>query len=342
MSTDYSALDKLLHRLVLGMPMIGEMLADLDGATAGPLPKPRAPVFVTGLARAGTTTLMRGLHETGQFASLTYADMPMVMAPNLWARLSRGSQKDRVAKERAHGDGIAVDFDAPEALEEVFWRTHCGRDYITADGLVPHVPGADVLADFRAYHARVCKRYGAPRYLAKNNNMMLRLLPVVKAMPDARVLVLVRDPVAQAVSLQAQHRRFADADAFTRSYMTWLVHHEFGPDQRPFRLPGQPVPEGDPDRIDYWLTEWIACYGWLQTALAERPDALRPVIYEALTTDPAIWAGIAAFTGLPPDTPAPAFRAPSPCPVPPEADPGLVARARALYAALAGPGTPAA
>ena len=336
--SDYSALDKVLHRIVLGGSAMGEILGDIDAAMVGKAAAPtRDPVFVTGLARAGTTVLMRALYESGQFASLTYADMPMVMAPNLWAKLTGASRKERVARERAHGDGVMVDFDAPEALEEVFWRSHCGRGYIRADALVPHVPDAETVALYRAYKGRVCHRYGKPRYLAKNNNMMLRLLPLARAMRDARILVPVRDPLAQAQSLMAQHARFGAADPFTRSYMTWLVHHEFGADQRPFRLPGQPEPAGDRGRVDYWLTEWVACYGYLagqmETAAAEGLTSIRPVVYERLGADPAVWAAVADFVGI--DAGAdPGFR-PAPPPADPgAADPALLAEARAIYDGL--------
>ncbi|QIE43981.1 sulfotransferase (plasmid) [Rhodobacteraceae bacterium SC52] len=333
--SDYSTLDKLLHRVVLGSPALSEMLGDMDGAAAGKSVAPaRAPVYVTGLARAGTTVLMRALHGSDQFASLTYADMPMVMAPNLWAKLSRSSRKEGEARERAHGDGVMVDFDAPEALEEVFWRTHCGRDYIRPDGLVPHVPDAETLEAYRTYQARICHRYSRPRYLAKNNNMMLRLLPLARALPEARFLIPVRDPLAQAQSLRSQHARFQDSDAFTRSYMTWLVHHEFGADQRPFLLPGQTAPEGPLDGLDYWLTEWIACYGYLadmiDTARAEGLEALLPVIYERLGSDPAAWPKVAAFAGVDPSA-DPGFRPATPPESDPQADADLVARARALY-----------
>ncbi|MBL9060695.1 MAG: sulfotransferase [Mangrovicoccus sp.] len=346
--SDYSRLDKVLHRIVLGGAAMGEILGDIDAAMVGKAAAPaRDPVFVTGLARAGTTVLMRALYQSGQFASLTYADMPMVMAPNLWAKLTGASQKERVAKERAHGDGVMVDFDAPEALEEVFWRSHCGRAYIRPDGLVPHVPDAETIAAYRAYQSRVCHRYGKPRYLAKNNNMMLRLLPLARAMPDARILVPVRDPLAQAESLMAQHSRFGETDAFTRSYMTWLVHHEFGADQRPFRLPGEPEPEGDRGAINYWLTEWVACYGYLarqiDTALAEGLSNIRPVVYETLGADPDAWPAVAAFVGIDPGA-APDFR-----PAPPPAGPGgadatLLAKARAIYDGLCrrAPALPAA
>ena len=156
--SDYSALDRVLHRIVLGGSAMGEILGDIDAALVGKAAAPvRDPVFVTGLARAGTTVLRRALHDSGQFASLTYADMPMVMAPNLWAKITGASRKERVAVERAHGDGVMVDVDAPEALEEVFWRSHCGRAYIRPDGLVPHVPDAETLAAYRAYQGSVAQ-----------------------------------------------------------------------------------------------------------------------------------------------------------------------------------------
>ncbi len=339
-SSDYSALDRTLHRAILGNPMLDDVLPALDARLARKAAPVTDPVYVTGLARAGTTALMRALHGSGRFASLTYADMPFVLAPNLWAKLSRADAKARTARERAHGDGIAVDFDAPEALEEVFWRTRCGTDYINNNALVPHVPEDETIAAYRAWQARICHRHGAARYLAKNNNMMLRLGPLAAAMPDARILVPVRDPVAQALSLRAQHRRFREADAFTRDYMRWLVHHEFGPDQRPFRLPGQPVPAGDPDRLEYWLTLWVACYGYLEGVIDAAPGNVRPVIYEALGQDPAAWGAVLGFVGLPPDVAAD-FRPAAPAMPEEDLDGALLDRARALYARLAARADPA-
>ncbi|MEM6823830.1 MAG: sulfotransferase [Pseudomonadota bacterium] len=330
--SDYSAIDRIFHRIVLPSSAFGEMLGDLDGAfTPKDAPSPERPVYVTGLARAGTTVLMRALYGSGDFASLTYADMPMVMAPNLWARLSRRFSKDRVATERAHGDGVFVDFDAPEALEEVFWRVHCGQEYIRPDALIPHNLDEKALAAYRTYVSRICARYGKKRYLAKNNNLMLRINALNKAMPDARFLVAVRDPIAQAQSLLNQHNRFARADAFTAAYMRWLVHHEFGADARPYSLTDQPMPTADRDSINYWLTLWIACYGWLLNAIEASSGGLRAVVYEVLCADPEEWRRVAAFACVE-GSDDPGFRSASPMPdAPSGADSALVEHARALY-----------
>ena len=77
-------------------------------------------VFISGLARAGTTVLMRKFHATGLYRSLTYRDMPFVLAPNLWRRLSLISRREIENAERAHGDNLFVNIDSPESLDEVF------------------------------------------------------------------------------------------------------------------------------------------------------------------------------------------------------------------------------
>ncbi|MEO1249531.1 MAG: sulfotransferase, partial [Pseudomonadota bacterium] len=234
----YSPMAKLTHRLALAAPARGELLLDLEHATAS---KPTEDarhgrhIFVAGLARAGTTVLMRAIYESGGFASLTYRDMPFVMAPNLWARLSRRSQRAMDKTERAHGDSVLVDFDSPEALEEPFWRSFCRQDYIKPDRLIPHAADDEAVDAYRKFVGHVLVRYGEDRYLAKNNNNILRLPTLLKAFPAATAVIPFRHPVAQATSLMDQHQRFlATDDPFTQDYMGWLAHHEFGPGHRPF------------------------------------------------------------------------------------------------------------
>ena len=80
----YSALDRVQHRLALQFRPLAELSFDLDQGSAKPDAAATAQgrhVFVSGLARAGTTILMRRLHDTGQFRSLTYRDMPFVSGP---------------------------------------------------------------------------------------------------------------------------------------------------------------------------------------------------------------------------------------------------------------------
>lgn len=288
-----------------------------------------AHVFVAGLARAGTTILMREIHRTGAFGSLTYADMPFVLAPNLWARLSHRGHSPGRRTERAHGDGIEVDRASPEALDEVYWRVFAGGDYIGRDGLSPHEPDGALIDGYRDLIRLVMLRTGTRRYVSKNNNTILRLGALADAMPQAQFLVPLRRPLDHAASLLGQHRRFVDADAFTRDYMTWLGHHEFGATHRPFLLGARP--EGDPMAPDYWLSLWLAVHRALDPVEAARPNVAF-VPYEALSADPGVWAAVARRIGV--TAAAAAELRPTPDRPPESHEPGLAAAAEALHARL--------
>ena len=297
---DYSSLDRLLHRLVLGSQFRAEMFHDLErGSFLKSSPEDTGRhVFVTGLARAGTTILMREIYSSGDFGSLTYADMPFVLAPNFWSRVSGKGRNAGPKVERAHGDGIEVDFNSPEALDEVYWRVFTGGDYIHPDRLVPYVPDSEQMAGYRDLVRLVLRRTGASRYLSKNNNNLLRLAPLAKAFPSAVILVPIRDPVDQAGSLLRQHRRFLNTDKFTRDYMGWLAHHEFGADHRPFAWGGK-IPEGDPADPAYWLGCWTAAHRRIE-ALEREHANIQLVPYDALASDAAVWPAIARRIGIEP------------------------------------------
>jgi hypothetical protein len=296
--SDYSALDKLMHRLALASPARAEMLHDIERGAflkSAP-PDEERHVFVTGLARAGTTILMREIHCSAAFGSLTYADMPFVLAPNLWQRLSAKGRKPGPKAERAHGDGIEIGFDSPEALDEVYWRVFSGGDYIRSDRLVPHSPNDEQIEGYRDLIRLILRRTGRKRYLSKNNNHLLRLDSLARAFPNSVILIPIRDPHDHARSLLNQHLRFLDSDAFTRSYMEWLGHHEFGATHRQFAW-DDAIPGGDPQRIDYWLAQWIAAHRWID-ALERAHANIQLVPYEALVRDPGIWPAVARRIGI--------------------------------------------
>lgn len=296
---DYSAGAKLLHKIALDNQAVPEMSWDIEQSLLGettPAIAEKRHVFISGLARAGTTVLTRRLYATGAFLSLTYRDMPFVMMPNMWRNL-RGKPTDAgEKKERAHGDGLLVDHDSPEALEEVFWRVLAGDAYIKEDCLVPMLAGQELIEQFRTYIAAILKPNRSKRYLSKNNNSILRLGSITAAFPNAIILIPFREPLQQAYSLLQQHQRFDGSDAFTAKYMRWLAHHEFGDNQRPFVFKKGETPQGDPSQLDYWLQLWSHVYGWL---LQNAPEQVRFISYRRLCENPACWDAIVAELELP-------------------------------------------
>ena len=87
---NYSVLQRFLHRSVLSSQFMREIMFDVEQSIF--LKKDDNfddnHVFVAGLARSGTTMLLNAIYQSNQFASLTYDDMPFILAPNFWAKIS--------------------------------------------------------------------------------------------------------------------------------------------------------------------------------------------------------------------------------------------------------------
>lgn len=331
----YPFFSRLLHRLVIGYPLVAEAIHDMEVTLYGrnlPEKSPENHVFVCGLARAGTTILMRQLYETGSFVSLNYRDMPFVLAPNFWRRLNAASLKQKQAEERAHGDGLLVDYDSPEALEEVFWRVFCGRDYLRADTLIPMEADEDVRAQFRRYVALILRDTPNARYLSKNNNNLLRLGSLSAAFPEAHILLPFRHPLSHAASLWRQHRHFSEeqaGDPFMRNYMTWLAHHEFGLDHRPFCFEGSPEFSANVDTLDYWLQRWLDAHKYM---LTHKPPRGLFLCYESLCSDGGVtWRALLAQLQVTPANGESVWRLGRSEAVPSEANPKLVEEAETVY-----------
>lgn len=277
-SSSYSRVDRGLHYLAFATPLlqrvIGELESDLYRRRLEGI-ESRDEVFVAGLPRAGTTLLLELLYGTGEFATFTYRHMPFILAPLTWSRVARAHRKARPAAERAHGDGMTVSFESPEAFEEVVWLAYLKDRIVGPDRLVPLEPArmTDDCAD--ALRASVRKLLAlsqapadgspAPRYLSKNNANMSRIGVLSRLFPTATVLIAFREPAAHVASLDRQHRRFAAEhaeDRFSRQYMEWLGHYEFGGNLRPIDYDGW-LGEGAPAEpdADFWTKYWCAAYG---------------------------------------------------------------------------------
>jgi len=314
----YDLAARLLHRIALGTALVRQATFDLDKAVGNRLwPVDQdvleghaEPVFVTGLARAGTTLVLQRLFDSGHFATLTYRDMPFVLAPRLWQKLSARFRRQGAVGERAHADGVLVGFDSPEAFEEVFWLTFAGDLYLHADRLSPHDAPDELVSLFRRYVGMVLASAqsapdpdaGAARYLSKNNNNVLRLGALRKAFPRAHIVVPFRNPDDHASSLHRQHLRFQETlknDRFGRDDMRWLGHFEFGTDHRPFAF-------GDwlerrhalsPANTQYWFAYWSAVYAWVLEQ--DDPDLLF-LDFDALCANPEeVWPAFCGRLGLP-------------------------------------------
>ena len=104
---NYSWMEKKLHQLALSSQFMREVTFDFESTYITPSSKIDDHIFIVGLARSGTTILLNALYESNIFASLSYSDMPFILAPNLWSKVSY-KKGDLHLEERAHRDGIKV------------------------------------------------------------------------------------------------------------------------------------------------------------------------------------------------------------------------------------------
>ena len=258
----YSELSQLFHRLVLDNYHIGRKLLAGQikniGAEAS-FKGDYSRVLITGLARSGTTALTKELAKRGPFASLDYSNMPVLLAPRLWAKVYKPRKKNE-SSERAHGDGIKVGLASVEALEEYFFKVLKNDTYITEDGLLEHHLTQEENNLYRRYQNSIA---GEKIYLAKNNNTLLRLKSLLQLNSDLAVFMLIRHPLQHAYSLMVQHESFCaqqKTDPFVKEYMDWLGHHEFGEGERPFIFNGKGDQTGAGKDLNFWLERWVNYY----------------------------------------------------------------------------------
>lgn len=351
---DYSTVDRLVHRLAFASPAVQLAAADIEKlAFANTFAKISAnrPIFITSLPRAGTTIMLTALHRLPMLATHLYRDMPFVMAPILWSRLSGRFRKQAQLRERAHGDGMQIGYDSPEAFEEVIWRAFWPGKY-AEDGIAlwtaedTHAEAAEFLRDHtrKIIALRCSDQLAEGRYISKNNANIARIDLIPRLFPDARILVPVRKPLDHAASLLRQHLNFLDVharDSFARRYMADIGHFEFGALHRPIRFPGlAALIEGrNPTSLDYWLAYWIAAFEYVLS----RRDSLIAVSYEGTCGRGTVAMGeICERLGIDPgdrlEEISAVFRTPtSHAEVEADVDHELRARAEELHMSLVGP-----
>jgi hypothetical protein len=294
---NYNFVDRALHHLAFSTPFVqkalGELENDLYRSQLGQR-ESRREVFVAGLPRAGTTLILELLYATGEFRAFTYRDMPFILAPLLWRKVSKSFRKQATKRERAHGDGMEISFDSPEAFEEIIWLAYL-RNKIEHPKFLTPLSVADCTEEFAtAIKATVRKlllpaddvEAAAPalRYLSKNNANLSRIEIIAELFPSSSMLVPFRDPLAHVASLKRQHERFLlqhREDGFSRRYMRWLGHFEFGDNLKPIDFGGWLKGDEVPAPVDeeFWMKYWVAAY---THALKHKHDNLFLIDFDAL------------------------------------------------------------
>jgi hypothetical protein len=237
--------------------------------------KSEAPVFISSLPRSGTSVLHQALEKHPSLVSQTYEDMPFPLCPTWNKKLTKKHQPSAI--ERLHGDGIKITPQSPGALEELLWRatgfTNSNSCFYERSKSLSRSE-----AEFIRHHFKkviLANKNPEAHYLSKNNANLSRLSLIKILFPQSRIITLFRAPLAQAQSLLEQHLNFSkiqSEDRFTKSYMNYLGHQEFGELHNPLDLSlainteafpetlTQFESEYEKEDINYWLEYWCFYY----------------------------------------------------------------------------------
>ncbi len=277
----------------------------------------KAPIYVSGLARSGSTILLELLEQHPLTVSHRYKDYPPVFTPYWWNRFLGFVPQGKVAPtERSHQDGMAITPDSPEAFEEVLWmaffeRLHDPHHSAVLDGSSSN-PAFE--AFYRDHLRKLLLVRGGQRYLSKGNYNLTRLGYLQKLFADARFVLPIREPAWHIASLMKQHRLFTTgvtANPRALEHLRRVGHFEFGLDRRPINA-GDDAAIAEIEalwqsgaEVEGWARYWAHLHGFLADQLQGSPtlrSAAMTVYFDDLCAAPeAVLRQLFAHCQLPLD-----------------------------------------
>lgn len=273
----YSFIERVLHYIAFNTYWFQISVSDLAGQFLVKEFKEidaHHPVFITGLPRSGTTLLLECCAKLPDFAAHCYRDIPFVLMPFIWNKFSSSFQKTGELKERAHGDGMMINFDSPEAFEEVIWKTFWKKNYTKEYVLQWQLEENELFLKFFQNHMHkiVSLRSNLDltksRYVSKNNMNIARIEFLNKYFPESIIIIPFRDPLQHAMSSLKQHLNFLfihQENPFAAKYMKAIGHFDFGIHLRPINFQNWYLKRRfkDSKTLGFWLEYWIASYDHL-------------------------------------------------------------------------------
>ncbi len=191
------------------------------------------PIYITGLARAGTTIILEMLSKHSDVATHQYKHILMPYLPYLFSMITSIVKIYIKPFERFHKDGIIVTRESPEAVEEIIWRKFFDNNH---NENISNIIGGDAsnpkFEKFYQTHIRkLILNQNRSRYLAKNNYHVTRLEYLLRLFPSSKFLIIIRNPIDHIASLIKQTKLFLRMEREHPLLIDWLRisgHNEFG------------------------------------------------------------------------------------------------------------------
>lgn len=266
------------------------------------------PIFVTGLARSGSTVLLELLSRCLRIGTHRYCDFPFLATPWLWNRFQQrfANPATKAPVERPHRDRIVITPESPESMDEPIWQSWF--PWIHRRNSIHEISESTDNPRFVSFYKehinKILLLRNANRFASKNNYHFTRIEYLTKLFPDARIIIPIRDPISHVDSLVRQHKLFSSYAKSTPnlgSYLQAAGHYEFGPQRIPIQLSPQSIQElkqaesSNQDHIFYAI-QWRDVYAKALTCLGTNSQrAAKGVVvkFEELCTAPnPVWIKI--------------------------------------------------
>lgn len=256
------------------------------------------PIYITGLARSGSTILLEVLNSHPSSSSHKYKDYPFLHIPYFWNRFLNLVSGNSTASERAHMDGIEVSPESPEAFEEILWMTFFKdiHDKENLNILDKNTINREFENFYNSHIQKLLTVRSKERYLAKGNYNFSRIEYIAKIHPGAKFIIPIREPKTHIASLIKQHNLFCELEADDPKilkHMQNVGHFEFGLDRRVVNL-------GNEEKINEikscwetgeevkgWALYWDYCYSFILRLIENNPEInIKLIPYEDFCSDP--------------------------------------------------------
>ena len=261
---NYNKLQEILHEIFLGNKFINKSLFEIEKIIYLKRKDINSEphVFITGLPRSGTTSILNFIYSSKIYGSLIYRNMPFILSPNI-SRLV--NKKNILKKNRLHDDGITYDLNSPEAFDEIFFNNN----------------EIFIKNELSNYIQLILNSENKKRYLSKNNLNYKRINLIKSILPNSYFLIPIREPLQHSLSLLNQHLHFIKLQKnnnFIKKYMNYLHHNEFGINHKPWNTP---INYKDFNIVNYWLEQWCLFYEYILNEYHTNDNCIF-LIYEKL------------------------------------------------------------
>jgi hypothetical protein len=191
------------------------------------------PIYITGVARAGTTIVLEMLCKHPDLASHRYKHLLIPYIPHWFSQITKLTNFYTKPFERLHKDGIVVNRESPEAVEEIFWQEFFkdSHNEKVSNIVEKNVSNPQFEMFYKTHIKKLIYNQSASRYLTKNNYNLTRLEYILEIFPSAKFLLIIRNPFNHIASLMKQSELFIKLErkkSLLNDWLGMLGHHEFG------------------------------------------------------------------------------------------------------------------